>query len=169
MSRAFTKETDDDSAAALPELPVSPHPNYVTARGLQQLQQRLAATEQTLAQLAQESSTSVDAALRQAHAQREQRWLHARLASAMLRSPSATADVVEFGAQVELCDDDDRRYRYRIVGEDEADPEHGRISWVSPLANALRGAHVGDSVVWPRPAGNHTVEILAIDNQPEPS
>lgn len=168
MSRAFTKETDDDSAAALPELPLSPHPNYVTARGLQLLQQRLAATEQTLAQLAQDDNANVDTALRRAHGQRELRWLQARIASAMLRAPAADSEQVEFGAQVTLCDESDRQYRYRIVGEDEADPEHGRISWVSPLAKALRGARVGDSVVWPRPAGNQTVEILAIDNQPEP-
>ncbi len=168
MSRAFTKETDDDSAAALPELPLSPHPNHVTARGLRLLQTRLARTEQALTQLAQDSSSAVDTALQQAHLQRERRWLQARISSALLHPQSAHPDRVEFGDVVEFCDDRDQRYRYRIVGEDEAEPEQGRISWVSPLAKALRGARVGDSVIWPRPAGNQTVEILAIDNTPEP-
>jgi len=75
----------------------------------------------------------------------------------------AAADRVGFGATVDLVDEDGARYRYRIVGEDEADPEQGLVSWVSPLARALEGARVGDSVIWKRPAGDLEVEVLAID------
>ena len=42
---------------------------------------------------------------------------------------------------------------YTIVGEDEADPDAGLVSWVSPLAKVLEGARVGEQVVWRRPAG----------------
>ncbi|HEY8014642.1 MAG TPA: GreA/GreB family elongation factor, partial [Dongiaceae bacterium] len=60
-------------------------------------------------------------------------------------------------------DEDGTERRFAIVGEDEADPAVGKISWVSPLARALTGAAVGDSVVWKRPAGDKTLEVTAID------
>ena len=71
-------------------------------------------------------------------------------------------DRVAFGALVTV-DSDEGEARYRIVGEDEADVEHGLVSYVSPLAKALLGARQGDEVVWQRPAGNLSVEIVAID------
>jgi transcription elongation GreA/GreB family factor len=49
-----------------------------------------------------------------------------------------------------------------IVGEDEADATQGRISWVSPLANALMNAQVGDVVSWKRPVGDKELEVLSI-------
>nr|WP_251044225.1 MULTISPECIES: GreA/GreB family elongation factor [unclassified Lysobacter] len=92
------------------------------------------------------------------------RWLQARILGAITIAPERQpADRVAFGARVELVDDDGREYRYRVVGEDEADPEHGLISWVSPLARALHGARVGDSALWKRPAGDLSVEVLAIE------
>ncbi|MFC4728893.1 GreA/GreB family elongation factor [Coralloluteibacterium thermophilus] len=155
MSRAFVKENDTGPAADLPELPLSPHPNYVTARGLAQLRARLAAAEAR-------ARGELDPAER-AHVEREMRWLAARVESAMVLTPGGgPLDEVGFGMWVELADADDRRHRYRIVGEDEADPERGLISHVSPLARALRGARVGETRVWPRPAGDLEVEVLAI-------
>ncbi|QQP99013.1 GreA/GreB family elongation factor [Lysobacter enzymogenes] len=107
---------------------------------------------------------AVGARLERAHVQREIRWLQARILGAITIAPERQpADRVAFGARVEMSDDDEREYRYRIVGEDEADPERGLISWVSPLARALHGARVGDSVVWKRPAGDIAVEVLAIE------
>jgi transcription elongation GreA/GreB family factor len=49
------------------------------------------------------------------------------------------------------------------VGEDEADAEHGLVSYVSPLAMALLGARVGDEVRWQRPAGDMMIEVLRIE------
>jgi transcription elongation GreA/GreB family factor len=159
MSRAFVKEADGDSPEALPELPLSEHPNYVTPQGLARLRARLADTERQLAALADE------ARLERAHSQRELRWLQARIAGAIpVATDTRPTDRVGFGSRVELVDADNRPHRYRIVGEDEADPEHGLVSWVSPLARALNGARVGDEVVWKRPAGDLSVEVLAIDN-----
>ena len=67
-----------------------------------------------------------------------------------------------FGALVTTVDDDDEKRKFAIVGEDEADPAAGKISWVSPLAAVLVGASVGDSVVWKRPAGDRNLEVTAI-------
>ena len=71
-------------------------------------------------------------------------------------------DEVHFGADVEIVDEDDKEHRFSIVGDDEADVTAGKISWASPLAKALMGAHVGDTVVWRRPAGEAQVEIVDI-------
>ncbi len=62
----------------------------------------------------------------------------------------------------ERLQDVDEERRFAIVGEDEADPAIGKISWVSPLAKALTGAVVGDSVVWKRPAGDKALEVTGI-------
>lgn len=69
-----------------------------------------------------------------------------------------SGETVQFGNAVTLVDDDDRRRTYRIVGEDEADPSKGSISYVSPLARALLGKRIGDTVR----AGRHDAEITAI-------
>lgn len=157
MSRAFVKEADGDSPGDLPELPLSPHPNYVTARGLAVLRARLAAAEQARAQ-------DTLSAIERADVDRRIRWLSARIRSAMVVTPGGgVLDRVGFGMCVELADAGDRRRRYRIVGEDEADPERGRISHVSPLARAIAGARVGESRIWRRPAGDIEVEVVAIE------
>jgi len=158
MSQAFVKEGEGDRADDLPELPLSPHPNYVTQRGLALLHERLL---QVQAGLAGVDDGVLDAVRQRALLARELRWVQARIASALLLAPQQP-DRVDFGGSVELIDEDDRRYHYRIVGEDEADPEQGLVSWLSPLAVALKGAWVGDSVVWRRPAGDLLVEVLAI-------
>ena len=165
MSRAFVKESDGDDAVDLPELPVSEHPNYVTPRGLSLLRARL---DQTRRRLAAIDPAAEGAPLERAYAEREQRWLQSRLMAAISVPVPPDAARVGFGATVELVDEDDRHYRYRIVGEDEADPELGCVSWVSPLARALDGARIGDSVLWKRPAGDLEVEVLTIDYRTHP-
>ena len=72
-------------------------------------------------------------------------------------------DEVAFGASVRVCDADGEERVFAIVGEDEADAAVGKVSWVSPLANALLGARVDDVVTWRRPNGNVDLEILSID------
>ncbi len=160
MSRAFVKDSDGDDASDLPELPVSAHPNYVTPRGLSLLRARLDETRRRLATI---DPAAEGAPAEHAFFEREQRWLQARAMAAIPVSTPANIDRVGFGAAVELIDADGTTHRYRIVGEDEADPEHGLVSWVSPLARALDGSRVGDNVIWKRPAGDVEVEVLAID------
>lgn len=161
MSRAFVSENDTDAAAdTLPELPQSPHPNYVTRRGLRLLEERLAAAQAEQRQL-QAGPDDPAKELRLAHVNRDIRYLEARIERAI---PVAQhpADAVAFGAVVDVRDPKGERHRFAIVGEDEADAEHGKVSWVSPLARALIGSGVGDLVQWRRPAGEVELEIEAI-------
>lgn len=160
MSRAHVREVDGDEPEDLPELPLSPHPNYVTARGLAQLTARRDQVEAAIAAIAADAS---DRRQRRAMLDRELRWLQARLASAQRvtghgRDPAKVA----FGAEVTVVDEDGRDIRYRIVGEDEAEPEAGRVSWTSPLARALIGLSIGDVAIWPRPAGDCEIEVRSI-------
>lgn len=160
MSRAHRRETDGDIPEDLPELPLSPEPNYVTPRGLALLRERL---RQSALALAAGSEAAADARQARARIERERRWLEARLAAAqVVPSHGRNPDRIVFGAIVTLDIDGDNR-RFQIVGEDEAEPGTGRISWTSPLARALIGAERGALVIWPRPAGDLEVEILSID------
>ena len=164
MSRAFVKEGDGDDD--LPELPLSPHPNYTTLAGREAQAARLALAQRSLAAaLADQAAGRVAADGRSvAHWQREIRWLEARLAAAIVvPASSGPPERVAFGVLVHLEDALGRRFRYRIVGEDEADIAQGKLAWVSPLARALLGAGVDDEVPWPRPEGDLSVTILAID------
>ena len=165
MSRAFVNESEIGEGSDLPELPLSEHPNYVTPQGLTQLRERLDQTRRRLAAIDPSAEGSV---LEMGRAEREQRWLQSRVMSAIPVTVPAAADRVGFGATVDLVDEHDTPYRYRIVGEDEADPERGRVSWVSPLARALDGARVGDRVTWKRPAGDVEVEVLAFEYRKAP-
>lgn len=161
MSRAFVKE-DTPDLAPLPDLPVSPHPNLVTPRGLQALRDRLAAAQARLADL-RARSDRLDK-LPEAAAERDIRYLEARLKSAILVDPRAhSGDVVAFGHRVTVEDDQGRRTVWEITGEDEADAHLHRIAPQSPLARALTGAELGDLVTWQRPAGATELEILAIE------
>jgi transcription elongation GreA/GreB family factor len=95
--------------------------------------------------------------------QRDLRWVEGRLQHAIRVDPETqAADRVRFGMTVEVQDEEGRVETYTIVGEDEADAALGKISWVSPLAEALLHAEPGDEVVWRRPAGRKRLEILAV-------
>lgn len=169
MSRAFVKESDDLSVD-VPERQHSPHPNHVTPRGLAALKRQQEELEAALADMGAPDGGSVgaDGKLidRQARAviERDLRYVRERLRRAVLIDPAAQPkDRVAFGAKVETVDDNDEHRFFEIVGEDEADPAVGRLSWVSPLALALTDAAIGDVVTWKRPAGNLDLEIVSID------
>ena len=142
MSRAFVKEQDGDAGEDLPELVVSPHRNLVTPDGLQQLEARLRQLEAELA-----AARDVDDRATIARIERDRRYWSRRRASAeCVPWPRPPIDQVRFGCLVTLEDAEGRRHAFRIVGEDEADPSAGRVSWVSPMAEALLGARIGDSL-----------------------
>jgi transcription elongation GreA/GreB family factor len=154
MSRAFVKEPDgDDSLAELPERPVSGHPNLVTSEGLAHIEAELARLRQdhAAAQKANDRGALARAA-------RDLRYWTARRASAQVVAPPIDAAQVQFGSTVTIVRDDGRRQTFRIVGEDEADPARGTLSYVAPLARALFGKKVGDAVR----AGQSEAEIAAI-------
>jgi len=164
MSRAFVKDSDEEAAAGeVPERPVPAHPNYVTARGLVQLQARerdLAVRHEQLKSVAEDDS-SAKHKLREVD--RDLRYFRAQLERAELVGTAAgLGDEVRFGAEVVIENDAGAQQRYRIVGDDEADAAAGDISWASPLARALIGARVGDVVTWQRPAGAAEIEVISI-------
>lgn len=160
MSRAFVKE-GDGALDPLPDLPLSPHPNYVTPRGLASLQTRLLQAQNLLAQL-RARPDRLDK-LPEAAAERDIRYLEARLRSAIVTDPAQQPlTEVAFGLCVTVKASDGATTRYEITGEDEASAAHNRIAPHSPLARALLGAQIGDEVTWRRPAGSLTLEIIGI-------
>jgi len=140
MSRAFVKDRED--VEDLPDRPISELPNDVTPEGLHQIEQALAAAH--AAQAAAQEAADRDAL---ASARRDVRYWSARRATAVVAPQPADNSVVRFGHTVTIVREDDRQQTYRIVGEDEADPAHGTISHASPLARALFGKGVGDTIV----------------------
>jgi transcription elongation GreA/GreB family factor len=156
MSVAFTKEEDSESAAAeLPDRPISPHPNLVTPQGLEQIEAALAEARAaySAAQAAGEVKSDRTA---MARATRDLRYYAARRASARVVPPRPGDDRVTFGGQATISRPDGRVQTFRIVGEDEADPAKGSISYISPLAKALLGRDVGDVVV----VGGTEIEVI---------
>jgi transcription elongation GreA/GreB family factor len=151
MSRAFVNE--DHFVEDLPDRPVSPHPNLVTERGLALID---AALDDARRAYGEAQASGDRAAL--AKAARDLRYWDARRASAQVVPVAPDRDTVQFGNAVTVVRDDGRRQTFRIVGEDEADPAKGSISHVSPLAKALLGQRVGDTVR----AGRDDAEITAI-------
>lgn len=152
MSRAFVRE-DDQAAAVLPQRAVSEHPNFVTAAGLAQLEARVRDLEGQL-QVARAAS---DADLI-ARIGRDLRYFAQRRGTARLVDAADRPTVVRFGVQVVLRLPDGSERRVRLVGEDEADPAAGLISWVSPLSQALLGLAPGDSV----PFAGGQAQIVAV-------
>ena len=153
MSRAFVKEDDNSGIEPLPDRTISPHPNLVTEEGL-------AAIERTLTELQHRHAAALPAndPVELGSIKRELRYWNARRSSAqVIKAPRSPSEVV-FGATVTIRRDDGRRQTWRIVGEDEADPTHGTLSYVSPVARALMGKQIGDVVR----AGNSDAEIADI-------
>ena len=164
MSRGFVKEDDLEHAGTdLPERPLSEHPNYVTPTGLQQLQQQAADLEQQRLELAPRKEDP-SAQQQLARINRDLRYVQARLESATPVNPAEqNRELVLFGARVTVEDENGDEHVFALVGEDEADIAAGKVSWVSPLARALIGHKVGDSVTWVRPAGNLLLDITDIN------
>lgn len=162
MSRAFVKGDDSDlSGEELPERPVSPHPNYVTPLGMTQLRGKYEALLTHHAQLKAAAEDFDKPKL--SEIERDLRYFSQRLDSAILVDvEKEPRDEVHFGATVKTETDDGEVHEFTIVGEDEADVATGKVSWLSPLAKALIGARVGDTVKWRRPAGDTDLEILDI-------
>lgn len=159
MSVAFTKEESAETAAEtlLPARPISPHPNLVTETGLKALESQL--QEARAAYAAVEDIDDVNEKRRQtAGPLRDIRYLSERISTAQLIPAPTSTDMVSFGSTVTFERDDGRVQTYRIVGEDEADPKAGSISYVSPVARVLHGKAVGDVVS----VGGQDLEIIAI-------
>jgi transcription elongation GreA/GreB family factor len=154
MSRAFVRESDD-AGEPLPELAVSPHPNFVTPEGLRLVEARIAALEAEL----KVARAAEDKALL-ARVNRDLRYWAQRRATARVVPPAAEPGAARFGVTVTLrFADDGSEARFKIVGEDEADPARGLVSFVSPLAKSLLGKSIGDEVR----AADRDATIVALD------
>jgi len=160
MSRAFVKELDGDQADTdLPERPQSEHPNYITSDGLQKIKSEVEALRHKRDLLKKEEDLSAKNRIKPIEA--ELRYLEKRIQCAIpVDVSNQVSEEIRFGATVNLIDENDQEYIFMIVGEDEADPEQGFISWVSPLARKLVGKKPDDVVIWERPAGDLELEIL---------
>jgi transcription elongation GreA/GreB family factor len=157
MSVAFTKEGDAEATAAdLPDRPISPYPNLVTPEGLAALEAAYNEARAAYATAQAKGDVQADRTA-MARATRDLRYYGARRASAQLVEP-AGGDAVAFGRTVSIAREDGRRQSFRIVGEDEADPARGSVSYISPLARALMGKGVGDVAT----VAGGEVEIVAI-------
>jgi transcription elongation GreA/GreB family factor len=139
VSKAFTKESDELPAAPPRRLGVAvPDPNYMTPAGARAARSELV-------------SARDDDRIRE---------LTEHLATAQILEPPVERDTASLGAQVTVEAPSGQRKRYRLVGALEADARRGLVFWRSPIALALYGARIGDTVVLPR---GDEVEIVAID------
>jgi transcription elongation GreA/GreB family factor len=154
------KEESAETAAEtlLPDRTISPHPNLVTEAGLKALEQQLQEARE-----AYEATTSIEdinERRRQAAIPlRDLRYLVERVRTAEIMPAPVSSDLVAFASTVTYSREDGRVQKYRIVGEDEADPKAGSISYVSPVARLLMGKAVGDFVS----LGSEELEITAIE------
>jgi transcription elongation GreA/GreB family factor len=150
LSVAFRRESDEEHKEPRFELPIPVGPNLVTATGLAQIEARVAELEALVAAGPEEPALE--------EAKRDLRYWRTRLATAQL-APPPSGDEVAFGSRV--------RFRHNgavrsidLVGDDEADPSGGRISFTAPLARALMGAGAGDFVDF---AGKgEAIEVLEV-------
>lgn len=144
MSRAFRKDDEDRPEAPL-ELPLPTEPHQVTPRGLQLLRDALAHAER-------ENKIS------------DMRYYQAKIDTAVVVHPKGQShDVVGFGATVRVKDNSAATMLLTIVGEEEASPQDGKISYLTPYAQALDGHHVGERVQVDRPVGPVWLTIEGIE------
>jgi transcription elongation GreA/GreB family factor len=138
VSKAFTKESDDAPEPRPVRRGVAvPEPNYMTPAGARDARVELAACTDP----------------------ERVRELADHLATAQIIEPPAAGDTVSLGAAVTVEDASGKRTTYQVVGALEADAKRGRVFWQSPIAEALYGARIGDSLMLPR----GEVEVVAID------
>lgn len=159
MSVAFTKEDSAETAAetVLPDRVISPHPNLVTQAGLKALERQL----QQAREACEAANVIEDINERRRIAAgplRDMRYFAERVRTAQLMPDPQAKGVVAFGSLVTFSRDDGRTQRFRIVGEDEADPAAGTISYVSPVARVLMGKTVGDLAS----LGGGEIEIIEV-------
>jgi transcription elongation factor GreB len=176
MSKAFTKESDENFDDIIPEprdlLPPGVK-NYVTPEGAESLRaelkrlvevERPRVLEQGSGEAGPEGDPSATKRKRLQAIDRRVLFLRDRVANMEVVDPRRqSGERVRFGATVTVLDDEEQTRTYKIVGVDEAEPSAGKVSWVSPIAKTLLKARVGDLVKVSLPKGDLELEILEID------
>jgi transcription elongation GreA/GreB family factor len=150
LSVAFRRDSDEEHKEPRFEIPLPPGPNLVTERGLAQIRERICQLEQKIASGADEAADE--------EARRQLRYWKTRQATAQI-APDPAGDQAAFGSRVKVRLNGTERV-ICIVGDDEADPASGFISFSAPLARALLGGGVGDQL--PFAGKEDAVEILEI-------
>lgn len=162
MSKAFTRESDDAPERPLPRRPaarLAPEgKNYITADGAARLESEL-----------QELLAGDAGAAGGAAGQRVAEIRHILRTTVPVQPPETAESRIRFGARVTLRRADGSEPCYRIVGLDEADPDQGWISWLSPLATALLRSEKGQSIHFRFPSGEEPLEILDVQYASGPS
>lgn len=138
MSVAFRRENDDEHLEPKFELPIPPGPNLVTERGAKLIEAKIAELEAAVEQGA--NGTATEEELKSL--KRDLRYWNIRHAT-MEVQPSADGGEAAFGTKVRYKLNG-KKNEVTIVGDDEANPAAGLISFSSPLARALIGAGEGD-------------------------
>jgi transcription elongation factor GreA len=101
---------------------------------------------------------------RQGHVEATIAEIEDRLSRAMVIDPTTlSGDKIVFGATVTLLDEDEKKVKYQLVGQQEADARVGRISYNSPLGRALIGRQKGDEVEVTTPSGDKYYEVAKIE------
>ena len=165
MSKAFTREPDsgaEEIPAFRPQLPPGTR-NFITRVGADELRQRLTdllERKQAFGTRSIEASATVEADLRKLES--AIRRLQQTLASVVVAEIPADQKKVAFGATVAVRHGNGAEAAYQIVGVEEADPERGSISWISPLARALLLRRAGDTVPFRSPAGDEELAIMTV-------
>ena len=155
MSVAFRRDSDEEHREPKFELPLPPGPNLVTARGLKLMGEKIDALE---AAIAAESDEAAREALK-----RELRYWNTRQTTAIV-APLPEGEEIAFGARVTFTLNGARRV-IDLVGSDEADPAANRIPFTAPLAAAMIGAGVGDTLDFN--GKPDAIEIVAIGRPEE--
>ena len=184
MSKAFTKESDQDEDDELPSPPPVPGgKNYITRAGYDRLRAELFTLiddeRPKIVEIVHWAASNGDRSengdylygkKRLREIDRRIRFLTRRLEIAEVVDASLHhgGDQVFFGATLTYADDTGAETTVTILGVDEADSAQGQISWVSPVARALIKAKVGDLVRLVVPGGTQELEVLSV-NYPAPT
>jgi len=151
MSVAFRRESDEEHREPKFELPIPAGPNLVTSRGLRLIAERIAALEAEV-ELAEDETVI-------ARLQRDLRYWRTRQITAEI-APAPSGEKVEFGTKVNFLLNGKAKALW-IVGDDEADPAAGLISFNAPVSRAMMGAEIGDLL--PFGAVDDAIEVLKIE------
>jgi transcription elongation factor GreB len=182
MSKAFTKDIDQDDDEEIETPVVSSGKNYMTPAGANKLRQEMKAlldgerpeVVRTVSWAASNGDRSENGDYlygkkRLREIDKRIRYLTKRLEIVTVVDPTTQkSDRVLFGASVVVVDESGAKRCYRIVGVDEADAGRGHVSWVSPIAKALLQAQVGDVVTLKTPKGDEELEVMEIRYEPIP-
>jgi transcription elongation factor GreB len=180
MSKAFTRETDEDNEdqdAGAPPVPAGLK-NYITPAGFKRLKdEALHLLDKERPELVKvihwaasngdrsENADYIYGKRRLREIDRRIRFLTKRMDVAVVVDPASREDTdqVFFGATVTVMSRDGTERTYSIVGIDETDLSRGRISWISPLAKALIKAREGDTITVRTPGGDESLEIVGVE------